>query len=255
MGNAVVFIIGMFAAAIVGIAASFAMQSVVPEMNGTPEAQPASSDVLTGAIKSEIGSLEHSMQLKINEVADSVDALNSQIQELKKSVQALGAGAALAAAPAGESGQPANPGNLDSVINRVLDDRAKRQEEEREAERAERAAEMQERFKGMVTGRVDSYAQDKGWDGGKTASVKQILTDYAEKMSGMFGGSGMRGMRRGPSDEMRQLMDDTRAKLMELMTEDEANELLRSATGFGGRRGPGGGRDRGPGGGAPGGGR
>ena len=47
---------------------------------------------------------------------------------------------------------------------------------------------------------------------------------------------------------------DTRAKLMELMTEDEANELLRSATGFGGRRGPGGGRDRGPGGGNPGGG-
>lgn len=236
-GNAVVFIIGMFVAAIVGIAASFAMDSFVPKTNGTAEAPDNSEIVLTSL--NEMRSLERTMQDRVDSLTASVDALGTQVQELRNNVLSLSSGGIVAAAPGG-SEQPANSGNLDSVINRVLDDRAKRQEEEREAERAERNADRQQRFKEMVTGRVDDFAQDKGWDAGKTESVKQILEEYAEKMSTAFGG--MRGGRRGPSDDMRKLMDDTRAKLLELMSEDEANALLRSATGFGGRRGPGGGR-------------
>lgn len=244
-GNAVVFIIGMFVAAIVGIAASFAMESVAPKTNGAAEA-PDNSEVVVNSLN-ELRSLERTMQARIDELTASVDALNSQMQELGKSVQSLGAGGVVAAA-SGDSAQPANPGNIDSVINRVLNDRDKRREEEREEERTKRNAERQERFKEMVTGRVDTFAQDKGWDAGKTESVKQILSEYAEKMSGAFGG-GMRGMRRGLSDEMRKLMDDTRTRLLDLMSEEEANELLRSATGFGGGyRRPGGG-DRQPGGG------
>lgn len=253
-GSALIFVIGMFAAAIVGIAAAFAMQTALPT-KAAPGAEPVSTDVTTDILRNDINAFEQRMRAEIGELTASVDSLNGQMQTLKKEMQTFvaqaGTAGSGAAVVADAEGQPAVVGNLDTAINRVLDDRDKRREEEREQERTQRATEMRDRFKGMMTSRTERYAEEKGWAPAVTEQVKVIMSDYMDKM-GEFGMSGF-GRRRGGSggsdedrEKMRQLMDDTRAKLLSIVSEEEANELLQG--GMGGR-GPGGNRGGGQGGG------
>ena len=241
-GSAAVFIIGMVAAAVVGIAVAFAMPQVIGER--TQEARTAdNTDVIVGVVNGKLDALDQSVQVRIDELTASVDALGSQLQDIRKDMRGIRAQAPVAAAgsaPLAE-GQAVAP-NIDSVINRVLDDRDKRREDEREQERTQRATEMRERFKGMMTSRVERYAGEKGWDAAKTEQVKQIMSDYMDKM-GELGGGMMSGRRRGgPQSEesraqMTQLMEEAKTNLLGVVTEEEANELLRSA--MGGSRGRG----------------
>jgi TolA-binding protein len=250
-GSAAVFIIGMFAAAVVGIAASFAMQSVALEDSGPGEV-PDNTGEVAGAVKNELTSLEHAMQQQIGELTDSVDALNGEVLSLKKILQELNvrlssAGSAAPVVAAGGEGQPVVNSSIGESINRVLDERDRRREEERAQEREQRATDMRERFKGMMTSRTERYAKEKDWDSAKTEQVKQIIGDYYEKMSEL--GGMMFGRRRGDSggsdesrEQLNQLREDTKAKLLQIVSEEEANELLQGGMGRGGRGGPGGGR-------------
>ena len=257
-GSALIFVIGMFAAAVVGIAAAFAMQTALPT-KAEPGVEPVSTDVTTEVLRNDINAFEQRMRAEIGELTASVDSLNAQMQTLKKEMQTFvaQAGTAGAAVVEGEDGQPAVVGNLDSAINRVLDDRDRRREEEREEERTQRATDMRNRFKEMTNSRTERYAEERGWTPAVTDQVKVIMSDYMDKMGEM--GMSMFGRRRGgpggpggsdeDRDKMRQLMDDTRAKLLSIVSEEEANQLLQGGMGGPGRGGFGGNRGGGQGGG------
>jgi len=266
-GSAAVFVIGMFAAAVVGIAAAFAMQSGFlqgsepKKVLGTPEAS-------TDDLKNQVGTMEQKLLMRVDELAVGVEMLASELGALRKEVANLKTQAPIMASPAvvgGEEG--AAPVNLGEAINRVLDDRDKRREEEREAERVQRTQEMQDRMKEMMTSRTQRFGEERGWDAAKTQQVNQIMGDYYEKLGQLGGSMFGRGRRGGPGgggtddsgsrDQMRQLTEDTKAKLIQVVSEEEANQLLQSRGGPGGMGGRGsqrGGGNRG-GGGSGGGGR
>jgi hypothetical protein len=272
-GNAAVFVIGMVVAALVGIAAAFAMQSGVLQ-GSEPKKVLGTTDASADALKNQVGVMEQRLMMRVDELATGVEMLASELGALRKEVSNLKTQGPIMASPAvvgGEEGAAA-PVNLSEAINRVLDDRDKRQEDQREADRAQRAQEMQDRMKEMVTSRTQRYGEEHGWDAAKTQQVNQIMAEYTEKM-GQLGGSmfGRGGRRGGPGaaggqqdttsrDQMRQLMDDTKAKLLQVVSEEEANQLLQSRGGsnpggMGGRGSQRGGGNRGGGGTGGGGGR
>ena len=56
-GSALIFIIGMFAAAIVGIAATFAMQAAMPK-NGAPAQEANTAELINNTLRTELAALE-----------------------------------------------------------------------------------------------------------------------------------------------------------------------------------------------------
>jgi predicted RNase H-like nuclease (RuvC/YqgF family) len=251
-GSAAVFVLGMIVAAIVGIAAAFAMQTAM--LDGFDTAgTPGSTDHASNDLKIELTNTEQRLQSKIEVLAGNIEELSGSVEGLRADIRNLKLQAPVAVSDSGEAAAPVVAGNIGEAINRVLDDRDKRRDEEREQERAQRTADMRERFKGMMVSRTERYGEEKGWDTGKTDQVKSVMSEYYEKMSeispmGFMGrGRGGRGGDRGGTEETReqinQLREDTKNKLLQLVSEEEANELLQG--GFGGGRGrPGGGRDR-----------
>jgi len=246
-GSAAVFMLGMIVAAIVGIAAAFAMQTAM--LSGIETAETSgSTGAVSGDVKIELANTEHRLQSQIKEIAANVEVLTGNVERLRTEIQNISLQAPVAVGGSGETAAPV-VGNLGDAINRVLDDREKRRDEERDQEREQRAADMRDRFKEMMTGRTQRYAEEKGWDATKTDQVKQVMGDYYTRMSeispmGFMGRRGGRGGDRSGTDETReqinQLREDTKSKLLQLVSEEEANELLQS--GFGGGRGrPGGG--------------
>lgn len=249
-GNAVVFIVSIFVAAIVGIGASFAMQIALPETVKSSEGVEPDTRAIE-SLRGEIAATEHRINTQIEELIVSIETLGGQVSALHKEMQTRSVGVVQGSSAPGEAGT-ASPAvvssGIDQAINRVLDDRDKRREEERQAEREQRATEMRERFKGFMTSRTDRYAEEKNWDAAKTEQIKQILSDTMDKLGTGGFGFGRGGRRGGPPnsegmDQMRQTIEDARTKLLQLVTEEEATELLRSVTGMGGRNR--GGRDRG----------
>lgn len=248
-GSAAVFMLGMIVAAIVGIAAAFAMQTAMLDGFEATEIS-GSTGAGSGDVKIELANTEHRLQSQIKEIAANVEALTGNVERLRTEIQSISLQTPVAVGGSGETSAPVAATNLGSAINQVLDDRDKRREEERAQEREQRAIEMRDRFKEMMNGRTQRYAEEKGWDAGKTDQVKQVMGDYYTRMSeispmGFMGRRGGRGGDRGGTDETReqinQLREDTKSKLLQLVSEEEANELLQS--GFGGGRGgrPGGG--------------
>ncbi len=258
-GSAAVFVIGMFAAAVVGIAAAFAMQSGFLQGSETKKVL-GTSDVSADALKNQVGTMEQKLLARAEELSMSVEMLTSELQALRKEVTNLKLQGPVMASPAVVGEEGSAPVNLSSAINRALDDREKRQEEERQAERDQRAEEMRTRMKEAMTSRTQRFAEEKGWDAAKTQSVNQIMSDYYDKMGqmgmSMFGGGrgGRRGGFGGPGGgneesraQMQQLMDDTKTKLLTIVSEEEANQLLRSRGPQGGGRSDRGSSQRGTG--------
>jgi hypothetical protein len=251
----------MFAAAIVGIAAAFAMQSGFLE-GGEPQKVLGASDASGEALKNQMGTMEQRLMARADDVATSVEMLASELQALRDEVKNLKLKAPVMASPAAVGGEEGSaPVNLSAAINQALDDREKRREEERDAERAKNMESMRERMKEWMTSRTQRIAEEKGWDAAKTETVNQIMSEYYDKMGqmgmSMFGGRGRRGGRGGfgGSEEsraqMQQLTEDTKTKLLTVVTEEEANQLLRSRgpmgsgrSDRGGARPGGGGRGR-----------
>jgi len=257
-GSAAVLILSIIIAAVIGIGAAFAMQTMLPETTEKSVASDSPAQFVD-PLRNELAQIEHRISGRIDELGIAFETMNVRISELQKEVRSMSV-PAVAIAP---DGTPAAPvGQMDSVINRVLDDRAKRDEDERQAEREQRANEMREHMKTRMTERLDSHAQEKNWAPQTTTQVKQILNGAMEKMNelgiGMMGGRGGRrggGFNRESMDQMRQIIDDTRTQLLGVVSEEEVSDLLRSAgLGFGGGGRTGGRDNRQPGGGQPGGG-
>jgi uncharacterized protein YoxC len=218
----------MIVAAIVGVAAAFAMQTAMSDGFEATELS-GSTDSGSGDLKIELSNTERRLQSQIKELAANIEALTGNVEGLRTDIQNLKLQAPAAVSGSGETAAPVAAADFGEAINRVLDDRDKRREEEKDQEREQRSAEMRERFKGMMASRTDRFVKEKGWDVIQTDQVKQIMSDYMEKMSelGM-----MLGWRRGGGSEesreqVHQLMEETRTKLREIMPEEEVNKLLR----------------------------
>jgi len=239
----------MIVAAIVGVAAAFAMQTAMSDGFEATELS-GSTDSGSGDLKIELSNTERRLQSQIKEIAANIEALTGNVEGLRTDIQNLKLQAPAAVSGSGETAAPVAAANIGETITRALDDRDKRREEEKAQEREQRTADMRDRFKEMMSSRTQRYAEEKGWDAGKTGQVKQIMSEYMEKMSELGITLGWR--RGGGSNESReqvhQLMEDTRTKLSEIIPEEEVNELLRGGgMGMGpggGRKAPGGDRNR-----------
>jgi hypothetical protein len=230
----------MILAAVVGAGASYALGTLIPPKAQEPGKQGAADAAVRTAVEEQLDDFGRAMGERIDDVALSVEVLTSQIDRLEKSLEGLKERTSVAASPAvapeagGSQAQPAPPQAVEEVVRQVLEERDKQERQVAEQRRAER----QQQFSQMMQSRIDNYAQEKGWDVTKTEAVKNILNESSEKMRELFSGQD-RGSPEARQN-MSKLMEDTRTKLAELLTEDEMNELMRM-TQFGGqRRGPGG---------------
>jgi len=241
MGNGVFFVIGMIAAAAVGVAGSYGAQSLLLEKPEVSKA-PDTGEAVTSTVKTELASLGERVDRRMDNLAVSVEALDRKVQDMGKSLQALServstgaarsAGAAPLAAPvaAGTGGQAVAGGVVEETVRRVLDEVDKRQKEESTQRREER----RQAFTNMVRSRVDEFSKEKGWDAAKIETVKNILDEQGKKMNELSGQNSGGG---SPENfqSMRQIMNETRTKLLEVMTEEELTELFGGTGGaFGG---------------------
>lgn len=240
MRTAVLLIVGMLLAAIVAVAAPIAVETMAlreAEKEEAPEVVPADAALL----KSEMDVIEHRIQESTEQLAEMLDALAARTAELEKKIGELNAAIEKAreAGLAQASGaQPGAAGPVREVIKEALDEADKRREDRRTEERRQQMAGMQQIMKGMVTGRADQFAQQKKWDVTKTEGVKRILNDGMEKAGKIF--EGFSGGMPTPEmiEKMREIMEETRTELLEVMTEEEVNEFFQNMPGpFGGRGG------------------
>lgn len=243
-GTVVSIVIGMFVAAIVGVAAVFAVQAMAPEKDEEHQA-PDVGDMVATAVKNELGSFESAVQEQLNGLTVSVNTLNAQVSRLEQKLGEL----RVSASPAKAGGIEQSPGGkkLEDVITKALDESERRRAEQRTQERAQRMERMQERFKSMMVSRVEQFAEGKDWDIAKSEQVKQILSESMEKAGELFRLIGRGGGPPSPEtfEQIQQIMDEARAELLEIMSEEEVDKLLESMPGppgrfRGGRRGGGG---------------
>lgn len=176
------------------------------------------------------------LKAKVAKLENQLSNVSSDPQATSSASEALGE-----EAPPGVN-EPDVSEEFQAKLEKALELRRKKQEEERALEREKRDEERQTR----MLERIDKFGEEKGWDTSVTDDVKNILEENSKKMRELFG---QREGRRGPPsreirEQMGKLLEDTQAKLLELMTEEEMNELMRSTMRWGGPRG-GGGRGRG----------
>jgi uncharacterized membrane protein len=204
-----------------------------------PETARQYSDdaALAAVVTEQITELEDGLGKRIDEVSESVGLLTAKVESFDRSLQGLkqkiaaAPGSGAAPVSGGQERLAVAPQPIDeAVVKRVLDERDKQEREQTEQRRAER----QQQFSEMMQTRIDTYAKEKGWDVTKTEAVKNIVNESSKKMTELFQGGG-----RG-SPEARQsmntLMEETRKKLAEILTEEELNDLTRVMMPFGGQR-------------------
>jgi hypothetical protein len=233
-------VIGMILAAMVGAGSSYGIGALMPQ-KAPQTARQYSDDAALTAVTQQITELGNGLDKRIDEVSESVGLLTARVESFDRNLQSLkqkiaaapssgaapvsGAQEALAVAP-----QPID----EAVVRRVLEEKDRQEREQAEQRRVER----QQQFSEMVQSRIDTYAKEKGWDVTKTEAVKNILNESSKKMSELFREGGRRSPETGQN--MNTLMEETRKKLAEILTEEELNDLTRVMMPFGGpRRAPG----------------
>lgn len=244
-------VIGMILAAMVGAGSSYGIAALMPQKAPQTPKQ-YSDDAALATVTQQITELENGLGKRIDEVSESVGLLTAKVESFDRSLQGLkqkiAAAPSSGAAPVSgaQEGQPVAPQQIDeTVVRRVLDERDKQEREQAEQRRAER----QQQFSEMMQSHIDAYAKEKGWDVTKTEAVKNILNESSKKMSELFREGGRRSPETGQN--MNTLMEETRKKLAEILTEDEMNEFMRVMMPFGGPRRTPGGQGQQPGGQAP----
>lgn len=229
----VVLVIGMFLAAVVGVVASFAMQFLMPETekNATnPDVAKAVEDV----VKDETHTLERNLRVRLESIATSIDSLSARISDLEKKVEEMVGRSVVAGAPktaeveSGGENPTVNVPLDEETLKRLVEEIEKRREEVRAERRAQWMAGMQQRFVEAIKNRIEELGKSRNWDINKEEAVKAILDEQSRKIAELFKG----GIREETFAKMREIMDETRRRLSEILTEKEMNEL------FSGFRGP-----------------
>ena len=237
--SAVVLIVGMFLAAVIGVAATFGIQFIMPVKKNETEKKD-SSEVLVSAVKDEVSTLNRNIQARLEGLMTSIDALSSRISEIEKKMEELVKGSGIAAAPkvaakGSEEGRTIQNVPIDEeTLKKVIEEVEKRRNEERAKRRAQWMAAMQQRFVESMKSRVEEMGKEHNWDITKEEMVKAILEEQSKKIAELFKG----GINEETFAKLREIMEETRTELREVLTEEEMNELFRSVRGPFGGRGP-----------------
>ncbi|MHC4660153.1 MAG: serine/threonine protein kinase [Planctomycetota bacterium] len=110
------------------------------------------------------------------------------------------------------------------------------QSKERKEEQSKRMQQIMERFSDRIKSVVAGIAAEKDWEEEKTEKVQNILLAYIDNIRRFpFGRSGMDNSSDFTEDGRRkadELLRETRAKLLEVLSEEEADEVIRKALDF-----------------------
>jgi len=235
--SAVVLIVGMFLAAVIGVAAAFGIQFIMPEKKNEAEKKD-STEVVVSAVKDEVSTLDRNIQARLDALMTSVETLSSRVTEIEKKMEESAKWSGVATAPkvaAKEGGKAVQNAPIDEeTLEKVIEEVERKRSEERAKRRAQWMAGMQQRFVEAMKGRVEEMGKEKNWDITKEEAVKAILEEQSKKIAELFKG----GINEETFAKMREIMEETRTKLSEVLTEEEMNELFRGMRGPFGGRGP-----------------
>ncbi len=230
-GSAMGFVVGMFVAAVVGVIAAFVVQAYGPQLVGAHKSEtPDTGDVVGAVMDGKLGSLEGSLNERIDGLGASIETLSAQVSQLQQKVDTLGESVGALAKGAGpllargEGERPVDEG-LKNALNEAL--------EERDRQRAQRMTGMQQMMQGMINTRLNEFAKEKNWNIAKQEEVKGIIDGSMKKMTELF-----EEFRDGPPspetfEKIQKIMQETEEKLKEVMTEEEWKEFQESMPGPG----------------------
>jgi small-conductance mechanosensitive channel len=244
MKFAVLFVIGVVVAAAVGTGAVYIMQPTAQKEDY--RARVEANETAIAGLRSAVEKSNNDTVAAIGSLNESMLLLSGRIKELRKKLDELAEAPAGRAAPGQKAaGGEAAPSEIEDLVEKVVKEREEVQQKERQEQMSERMEGMQKMAQDMMNARLNDFAKKKNWNIAKQEAVNQIIEDSMKKVGELFRGFRADGP---PSQEtmeqMRQVMEETEAKLKEVMTEEEWKEFQETMPGPGmfgpGRMPPGG---------------
>jgi|GEM_PF-4645897 len=208
-------------------------------------------------VAARLTSLQQTVKEQTDALAARIDELEETVTELKKSIAQLKRERPKTASQslqnqgtsqAADKTEPASGVTAASILKNLDEETKKQLLEELNKLQAEQRLQRTEQFikqlRKDALNDVSKYGQENGWDVTKEEQVKRILDEAFKKMQKLFKEMAAgRRPQRGFFGTMRQIGEETRSKLLEVMTEEELQDLARRIRGplgraIGGRFGP-----------------
>ncbi len=252
MKFAVLFIIGVIVAAAVGAGAVCLLQPTAQE--GDHKSRIEANETAIASLKSAVEKSKSDSAAAMDSLNESILALSGRIEALEKKLGEMPKAAPGQAAPGEKAAVvDAAPAGIEDIVEKVVKEREEERQKERREQMSEHMAGMQKMAQDMINARLNEFAKKKNWNIAKQETVNHIIEDSLKKVAELFQGFQGGGQpSRETMEKMRQMMEETEAKLKEVMTEEEWKEFQQSMPGPG-MFGPGGTPPGGPGQGQPGG--
>jgi hypothetical protein len=228
MKFAILFIFGVIVAAAVGAGVVHMLQPVAEEVDYNEKIAANESSI--AGIRSAIEKSNNDMAVKMDSLSGDMLALSERIEGLEKELRVLEkTRVAQAGAPEKGMGAEAVPTEIEALVDKIVKEKQEERQKERQEQRTEHMAGMQNMIQGMINTRLNEFAKEKNWNIAKQEEVKRIIDSSMKKMTELFKEFRMDGP---PSPEtiekIQEIMQETEAKLKEVMTEEEWKEFQES---------------------------
>jgi len=227
--SAVILIVGMFLAAVVGVTASLGIQSLMSQKKNETEKED-SSKVVAKAVEDKVSALDRSLQTRFEALMTSIEALSSRITETEKKVEKLAKEGGVATAPkvAAREGAtqnvPVDEETIEEMIEKAIEKMEEAERKKKEEEAMRRARGLIERGYRLTLARLKERVEKQNWDINKKETVKAILDEQIEKLDELLEeGLGREALLK----KARETYLGTKTRLGEVLTEEEINELYR----------------------------
>jgi len=233
-----ILVAGMFLAAVVGIALTFAAHFLMSEENDKGS-KPDMSEEVWDVVETKVSALDRSLQARLEALMTSIEALNSRITETEKKVEKLArdGGAATAPKVAAREGAtqnvPLDEETLEKMIEKMVEEMKKRKEEKKKEEdearkRVEWAQRAQRILINMLKYRIEQMSKKYNWDINKEEAAKAVLEENRERID-RIAELAVKGDidKETLVKKVREVIEEIRTKLRDILTEEEMNELDR----------------------------
>jgi len=228
----ILFIFGVIVAAAVGAGAVYVIQPTAQKEDYKSRIE--ANEAAVAGLKSTIEKSNSDRVAATESLNENILALSGRIEELEKKLEEISKAPTLRPVSEKIPADEEAPAEIEELVEKVVKEREEERQKERQAQMAERMAGMQKMMQDWVTNHVNEFAKKKNWNIAKQQEVSSIIDESMKKAGELF-----RRFRGGgpPSPEtfekMREIMEETEAKLKEVMTEEEWKEFQESMPGPG----------------------
>jgi len=235
MKSAILFIFGVIIAAGIGAGAVYILKPVSDNIDYAGKI--AANESALADMRNVIEKNNSDMASKLDSINETTLALSARLENVERQVkEAQKRGSRVSEMPSMPETDSADapPSDVEELVKKVIEERDKERQKERDEQRAERMAGMQKMMGDMVTNQINEFAKKKNWNISKQQEVSGIIDGSMKKIGELFKGFRMDGPPSGNTfEKMREIMEETEAKLKEVMTEEEWKEFQESMPGPG----------------------